>query len=495
MLATVHSGAWMQVSSEVRVSEVHANGNRVVDDATARTQPFPPPPGKMHVSQGAPARPSQAQETEDVEGEVIPEHKNPVESLAQTVKPGVKNIIGPELRNPMSPLVGGSDGDVADGRRSQTRLNERGGAARNKGHGAPCKSNDDCAAHICQNSACKARGLLGSCGFNNNKCKSGICGGLWCVQKNEGPCQDDLECSSWSCVEGICTAAPGPRRTPGAPLHTAHRPNCQGAKALLWSFDDGPGADTTELLLDTLDAHNTSVIFFVTGMAIKQRPNLFARMVKSGHLVGSHTFSHDRLSTHNASYIYASLSDVDAAVKDAVISGKLPARFRLHVFRAPYGSTSPQHTHSALEQLGYAIPGHVGWRQGDPTLAEFAKLKNDPGGKSFDIQKISKNLAAGKAGAVHLLHDTYRSNVQGVRDLLDAQSGPNGCAPFDVSIKHINKKWRAQLCYAYACRTHKPILTKLCANLDCNSFSAYTDADYNQVRGDGSMLTGLQFGS
>lgn len=57
------------------------------------------------------------------------------------------------------------------------------------------------------------------------------------------------------------------------------------------TFDDGPGPHTEEVLavLAELDVRAT---FFVTGAHVQARPDLAARIVAEGHLVGNHTFTH-----------------------------------------------------------------------------------------------------------------------------------------------------------------------------------------------------------
>ena len=67
-------------------------------------------------------------------------------------------------------------------------------------------------------------------------------------------------------------------------------------RGVTFTFDDGPGKYTAELL-DVLRELGIRATFFVCGNAALRSPDLVKRMVAEGHEVGSHTFSHQNL-TH-----------------------------------------------------------------------------------------------------------------------------------------------------------------------------------------------------
>jgi peptidoglycan/xylan/chitin deacetylase (PgdA/CDA1 family) len=60
------------------------------------------------------------------------------------------------------------------------------------------------------------------------------------------------------------------------------------------TFDNGPTAETTPMVLDTLAHHAAQAVFFVLGRHL-QKPSLrelAARAKGEGHLVGNHTYFH-----------------------------------------------------------------------------------------------------------------------------------------------------------------------------------------------------------
>lgn len=62
---------------------------------------------------------------------------------------------------------------------------------------------------------------------------------------------------------------------------------------LVLTVDDGPNQNVTPQILDLLDQYHIQATFFVVGSRIPSHQNLIRELVRRGHTVGSHTFSHD----------------------------------------------------------------------------------------------------------------------------------------------------------------------------------------------------------
>lgn len=62
--------------------------------------------------------------------------------------------------------------------------------------------------------------------------------------------------------------------------------------ALYLSFDDGPDPEHTPRLLDELATHGAHASFFLVGRHVEKHPQLAARIVAEGHLLGNHSWSH-----------------------------------------------------------------------------------------------------------------------------------------------------------------------------------------------------------
>ena len=58
------------------------------------------------------------------------------------------------------------------------------------------------------------------------------------------------------------------------------------------TFDDGPSINTGKIL-DILKRYDIKATFFVVGRSDDNSKNLYKRIVKEGHAIGNHTYSHE----------------------------------------------------------------------------------------------------------------------------------------------------------------------------------------------------------
>ena len=61
------------------------------------------------------------------------------------------------------------------------------------------------------------------------------------------------------------------------------------------TFDDGPNARYTPILLDGLKKRNIRASFFLIGENIEGNEDILLQMRKDGHLIGNHTWDHVQL--------------------------------------------------------------------------------------------------------------------------------------------------------------------------------------------------------
>jgi peptidoglycan/xylan/chitin deacetylase (PgdA/CDA1 family) len=97
---------------------------------------------------------------------------------------------------------------------------------------------------------------------------------------------------------------------------------------LYLTFDDGPVSGVTEWILDELEKYGARATFFCIGENVRANPELYAKILKAGHGIGNHTFSHlNSYRTGLSRYV----KDIYKASK--VIDSRL--------FRPPYGRIRP----------------------------------------------------------------------------------------------------------------------------------------------------------
>lgn len=108
----------------------------------------------------------------------------------------------------------------------------------------------------------------------------------------------------------------------------------RGSKQIALTYDDGPNDPYTQRLLEVLARHGVRATFFVIGRFVQQRPEIVREIVKAGHAIGNHTFSHPNLIFQSAAQTRTQLRNCQQAIADATgLQAKL--------FRPPFGGRRP----------------------------------------------------------------------------------------------------------------------------------------------------------
>lgn len=125
------------------------------------------------------------------------------------------------------------------------------------------------------------------------------------------------------------------------------RPPSGAGKAVLLSFDDGPVPESAlYTILDTLDQHNIKAEFYVLGKEVDSSPAAVREIVKRGHRVQNHSYTHPNLARGSRSFVQKELKKTQESILKA--AGVTPTKIR-----PPYGAG--------------------GWPPYDPELAAVAR--------------------------------------------------------------------------------------------------------------------------
>lgn len=174
-----------------------------------------------------------------------------------------------------------------------------------------------------------------------------------------------------------------------------HNPVIKDKKIAI-SFDDGPHP-MTEKVLDLLQKYNVKAIFFCIGSQIEKHPDIFLRIIREGHLVGNHTFTHSKnfgfFSTEN---VIEEIKKTDEIIQR--VSGK-----KVLFFRPPFGVTNPKIS-KAISITKHKV---IGWniRSLDTVIQDEEKIS----------KRIKNRLTP---GGIILLHDTSIKTVNVLEQLL-----------------------------------------------------------------------------
>ena len=202
------------------------------------------------------------------------------------------------------------------------------------------------------------------------------------------------------------------------PVSQASSPDCEQVRAtyqcpaekkkIILSFDDGI-ADVTPKVLDVLKREKIQGTFFILANKVdcslykagnslklcKQRQNTLKRMKREGHMIGSHSYHHDRHSELAAGRLQWSIKKSKLILKD-YLTTEPP------IFRLPYGDgwfnqkAKPQ-AMQALKQNGFE---HVGWEM----TAYDWNVDYQNGDKILDNVMNQMCSGKGRQGVV-LFHD------------------------------------------------------------------------------------------
>ena len=172
-------------------------------------------------------------------------------------------------------------------------------------------------------------------------------------------------------------------------------------KVIYLTFDAGYENGYTTKILDVLKAHKAPAAFFLVGNYIESSSELVKRMVKEGHIVGNHTYTHPDMSAISTEEAFSDeLGKMEAAYEK--VAGCKMKKY----YRPPQGKYSEENLKMA-QQLGYKTIfwslAYVDWYEDDqPTREEaFEKL----------IPRIHP-------GAIVLLHSTSKTNAEILDELL-----------------------------------------------------------------------------
>ena len=179
-------------------------------------------------------------------------------------------------------------------------------------------------------------------------------------------------------------------------------------KTMYLTFDDGPSAESTGVILDALKRHNIKATFFLVGENVERYPQIAKRIVAEGHTIGIHCYSHD----YKALY-----ESVDAYVEDfekakAVIYETTGVDVKL--FRFPGGSINA-HNKKVYQDIAktMADKGYL-YYDWNASLEDAVK-KSEP----KTLLANAKESTLGRKKVVMLAHDVVYNTSLCIDELLE----------------------------------------------------------------------------
>ena len=176
---------------------------------------------------------------------------------------------------------------------------------------------------------------------------------------------------------------------------TTQLPNKETIKRVALTFDDGPNAIYTPILLDGLKERGVKVSFFVLGEAVEQHPKIVQRAHEEGHLIGVHAYEHVDLYHMSDAEAVAQVDRTNAAI--CAVTG-VTAMY----IRPPYGRWK--------EELEYEV-------QMIEALWDIDPRDWDCENADEIVRCVLKEVTD---GSIILMHDASKSSVQAALTIVDA---------------------------------------------------------------------------
>jgi peptidoglycan/xylan/chitin deacetylase (PgdA/CDA1 family) len=108
-----------------------------------------------------------------------------------------------------------------------------------------------------------------------------------------------------------------------------------GGKVIYLTFDDGPTTKYTKRILDLLDQYDAKATFFQVGENATAHPDLARSIIKRGHALGNHTWSHRDMRKLKPKELNGQIASTSAALQR--ITGR-----PVTCLRPPFGTVNPR---------------------------------------------------------------------------------------------------------------------------------------------------------
>jgi len=113
------------------------------------------------------------------------------------------------------------------------------------------------------------------------------------------------------------------------------------------TFDDGPHPYLTAEILEILAEYGVQATFFMVGVNVKNYPEAARAVIRAGHEVGNHTYSHYHMNRIDQRTLSEELWKCEDVLEEL-------CEYRPHLFRPPEGAVNG-YVESCSEQEDYTL--------------------------------------------------------------------------------------------------------------------------------------------
>jgi len=176
--------------------------------------------------------------------------------------------------------------------------------------------------------------------------------------------------------------------------------NKSTAKVLYLTFDCGYENGNTARILDVLREKKVPAAFFCTVDEMRSAPEIIARMINEGHIVGNHSVTHPHFSAISRTQMAKEVLEADNYLRQNF-------GYSAPFFRFPYG----EYNESALEAVASLGFISVFWSS---SYKDWDT--DDQKGGQYAYDTVTSRL---HPGAIILLHSVSSDNAQAMGRIID----------------------------------------------------------------------------
>lgn len=179
-----------------------------------------------------------------------------------------------------------------------------------------------------------------------------------------------------------------------------YRDGAEHSGKVYLTFDEGYENGYTAKILDVLKEKGVSAVFFVTLSYAKSSPELIARMIDEGHVIGNHSSRHPNMTQIDMESAYGEVFDLHSYISENF-------GYDMYLFRPPEGAFS-ERTLALLQKMNYRT---VCW--------SFAYSDWDPEKQPDPAAAFERITRSPHDGAVYLLHAVSKTNAEVLGAVID----------------------------------------------------------------------------
>jgi peptidoglycan-N-acetylglucosamine deacetylase len=172
-------------------------------------------------------------------------------------------------------------------------------------------------------------------------------------------------------------------------------------KVVALTFDDGP-TENVEQILPLLDKYNAKATFFLIGQDIEKYPEGVKKIDESGHQIGNHTYTHNRMVFKSPSFIKDEIEKTDKLLREAGYEEEID-------FRPPYGKKL------------FGLPYYLN-KNNSETIMWNLEPDTYYTTVSDKVNYVKENVKPGSIILMHPMYDDTGKELQAIEEVLQALS-------------------------------------------------------------------------